>query len=116
MDFGANKTPIEVIWEGAFGSTYFEDNYSGINGKWYTKSWKEFDQLKDIDQKFYCSYYYDVSVNKYGVRCWTSLRFWENEGWINETDSYGFLNGTLDTGLVEDQKMMIDKLIDGKEL
>ena len=26
------------------------------------------------------------------------------------------LNGILDTGLVEDQKMMKDKLIDGKEL
>ena len=46
MDFGANKTPIEVIREGAFGGTYFRDIYSGINGKWYGKSWKEFDQLK----------------------------------------------------------------------
>ena len=40
------------------------------------QSWKEFDQLKDIDQKFYCSDYYDVSVNKYGIKCETSLRFW----------------------------------------
>ena len=38
------------------------------------------DQLKDIDQKFYCSDYYNVSVNKYGVKCRTSLRFWENNG------------------------------------
>ena len=44
------------------------------------KSWKEFDQLKDIDQKFYCSDYYDVSVNKYGIKCRTSLRFWGNKG------------------------------------
>ena len=35
MDFGANKMPIEVIREGAFGGTYFRDIYSGINGKWY---------------------------------------------------------------------------------
>ena len=110
------KWILVQIWEGAFGSTYFEDNHSGINGKWYKNSWKEFDQLKDIDQKFYCSYYYDVSVNKYGVKCWTSLRFWENKGWINEIDPYGFLNGILDTGLVEDRKMMKDKLIDRKEL
>ena len=46
MTFGANKTPIEVIREGAFGSTYFGDIYSGINGKWYRKSLKGFDQLK----------------------------------------------------------------------
>ena len=51
MHFGANKTPVEVIREGASGETYFRDIYSGINGKWYRKSLKEFDQLKDIDQK-----------------------------------------------------------------
>ena len=66
MDFGANKMPIEVIRESVFGGTYFRDIYSGIHGKWYKKSWKELDQLKDIDQKFYYSDYYDVSVNKYG--------------------------------------------------
>ena len=48
--------------------------------------------IKDIDQKYYCSDYYDVSV-----KCRTSLRLWE-------------------TGQVEDWKMMKDKLIDGKEL
>ena len=34
-----------MIKEGAFGGTYFRDIYSGINGKWYKKSWKEFDQF-----------------------------------------------------------------------
>ena len=53
MDFGANKTPAEVIREGAFRGMYFRDIYSGINWKWYKKSWKEFDQLKNIDQKYY---------------------------------------------------------------
>ena len=33
MDFGANKTPIEVIKEGAFGGTNFRDIYSSANGK-----------------------------------------------------------------------------------
>ena len=49
MDFGANKTPVEIIKEDTFGGTYFRDIYSGVNGKWYKKSWKEFDQLEDID-------------------------------------------------------------------
>ena len=89
MDSGANKTPVEVIREGAFGGTYFRAIYSGIDWKWYKKSWKEFDQLKNID-KFYCSDYDDVSVNKYGVKCGTSLRFWENKGWINKIDPYGW--------------------------
>ena len=55
MDFSSNKTPIEIIKEGAFGGTQFGDIYSGINENWYKKSWKEFDQLKNVDQKYYCS-------------------------------------------------------------
>ena len=49
--------------------------------------------------------YYDINVNKYGVKCGTSLRFWENKGWINKIDPYGWF-----------QKMIKDKLIDGKKL
>ena len=77
MDFSPNKTPIEVIREGAFGGTYFKDICSGINGKWCKKSWKEFvkNQLKNIDAKFYASDYYDKNLNKYKVKTGTSLRF-----------------------------------------
>ena len=85
MDFGVNKTTIEIIKEGAFGGTYFRDIYSGVNGTWYRKPWKKFDQLKN-----YCSSYYDVSINKYGGKCGTLLRFWENKGWINKIDPYGW--------------------------
>ena len=63
MDFGADKTHVEVIREGTFGGTHFKDIYSGVTGKWLKKSRKEFDQLKDIDQKYYGSYHYDRSVN-----------------------------------------------------
>ena len=89
MGFGANKKPTEIIKDGVFRGTYFRDIYSNVTGKWYKKSWKEFNQLKNIDQKYYCSNYYNVNVNKYGVKCGTSLRFWENKGWINEIDPYG---------------------------
>ena len=65
MDFGANETHVEVIKEGAFGGTYFRDICSGVNGKWYRKSWKGFDELGGIDKKYYSSNYYDISVNKY---------------------------------------------------
>ena len=90
MKFCPNKTPAEIIKEGVFGGTYFRDIYSGINEKWYKNSWKEFVHLKNIDAKFYASDYYDVNVNKYGVKCGTSLRFWENKGWINKIDPYGW--------------------------
>ena len=55
MDFGTNKTPVETIREGAFGGIDFRDIYSSVAGKWYKKSQKEFDQLKNIDEKFHCS-------------------------------------------------------------
>ena len=90
MKFGTNKTPVEVIREGSFGSTYFRYIYSGIIQKQYKNSWNEFVHLKNIDAKFYPSDYHDVNVNKYGVKCEISLRFWENKGWINKIDSYGW--------------------------
>ena len=87
---GVNKTPSEVIREGAFGGTYFRDIYSGVNGKWYRNSWQEFKFLSNMDKKLYASSYYDVGVNKYGVKNGTSWRFWENKGWINGIDPYGW--------------------------
>ena len=98
MNFAPNKTPIEIIKEGAFGGTYFRDIYSCVNNKWYRNSWKEFNFLPDttkssslerIDPKLYSSNYYDVNVNKYKVKCGSSLRSWENKGWIHEQDTYG---------------------------
>ena len=68
-----------------------------------------------MNKKYYCSDYYDVSVNKYGFKCGTSLRFWENKGWIKQILMVGF-GGILSTGQVEDRKMMKGKLIDGKKL
>ena len=88
--FGVNESPAEVISEGAFGGTYFRDIYSGVNGKWYRNSWKEFKFLNNMDKKLYASSYYDVKVNKYGVKVGTSLRFWESKGWINSMEPYGW--------------------------
>ena len=80
MDFGVNKTPIEVIKDSGFGRTYFREIYSVVNGKWYRKTWKKFNELKNIERRYYCSNYYDVKLNKYGVKCGTSLRLWKNNG------------------------------------
>ena len=90
MDFGANKMSIEIIKEGAFGDIYFRGIDSGVTGKWYKKSQKESDKLKDTDQNYYCSSYYDCIVNKYGVKYRTPLRIQKNNGWINEIDHYGW--------------------------
>ena len=65
MGFRLNITPIEVIKKGAFGGIYSRNIYSSVTYKMYKNSWKNFNALKNIDQKYYCSNYYDGSVNKY---------------------------------------------------
>ena len=67
MNFGPNISPVEVIKKGAFGGTYFRDIHSGVNHRWYKNSWEEFEELKSIDKKYYCSDFYDVNINSYGV-------------------------------------------------
>ena len=115
MEFNPNKTRVEIIKEGAFAVTYFRDIYPGVNRKWYKNSWKESDELKKIHQKFYCSEYYDVDLNKYKVKTGTSLRFWQNKGQINEIDLYV---QSVDTFQEEDLQMMKDnrweKIVDLK--
>ena len=58
MNFGANKTLVEIIKQSAFGGTYFRDTCSSVIDKWYKESWKELDVLDNIDQTYYCSDYY----------------------------------------------------------
>ena len=74
MDFEPNISPVEVIKK----------------CKFYKNSWKKFKELENIDKKYYSSDFYDVSLNKHGVKCGTSLRFWEEKGWINEIDPCGW--------------------------
>ena len=76
MDFNPNVSLVEIIIKGAIGGTYFRNVYSKVNDKFYKDTWKEFKELENIDKKDYASDFYDVSVNKYGVECGTSLRFW----------------------------------------
>ena len=112
MNFGVNRTCVEVIKKGTFRGTYFKKIYSGVNGKWYRKSWKEFNELVDIDHKYFFSSYYDVSVNKYDVRCWTSLILWKNNALINSINSYGWLQWCFRYWLVgrsSDDKKNINK-------
>ena len=75
MDFTPTISPVDVIKKGAFGGTYFRIIYSGVNDKFYKIIWKEFKELEGIDKKYYASDFYDVNVNKHGIKCGTSLRF-----------------------------------------
>ena len=80
MDFSTNISPVEIIKKGAFGDTYFRDIYSGLHDQFYKDSWKKFKELENSDKKYYASGFYDAILNKHGVKCGTSLRFWESKG------------------------------------
>ena len=90
-EFKPNKTPRQVLREGSFGGTYFRPIYSSITKRKYTsrevikeypKSWF---QGIDID-KMITSSKYNKNVNKYNVKCGSTLEMWENSGWIVEQD------------------------------
>ena len=38
MDFGTNKTPVDVIKKGAFDRNFFRDIYSIVNNKLHKNS------------------------------------------------------------------------------
>ena len=56
---------------------------------------KEIRELENIDKKYYCSDFYNVKFNYYGVEVGTSLRFWESKGWIRPIDPYGWFQWYL---------------------
>lgn len=93
-DFRPNKTPAEVLKAGSFGGTYFRPIYSSVTKKKYgDEVWKELPEewlegLK-IKSVVACSVY-DNNVNKYKVKCGASLEEWENSGWMNPQDPYGW--------------------------
>ena len=114
MEFRPNISPVDVIKKGAYGRTYFRDIYSNVTAKFYKNSWTEYDELKNIDRKYYCSDFCDVGLNYDGVEVGTSLRFWESKGWIKPIDPHGWFQWHI--GNKEEVKMILHKLICGEEL
>ena len=55
MDFGANKTPVEVIREGAFGGKYFRDKWQVV-------------QKVMVKPSYLCSYFWGGSFEMQFLR------------------------------------------------
>lgn len=93
--FKPNKTPKQVFKMGAFGGTYFRPIHSSVTGEDYTPKQamkglpKDWFKGLDIDTMVISSKY-DKNVNKYKVKCGSSLEAWESSGWIHEQDPYGW--------------------------
>ena len=94
-DFKPNLTPKEVFKMGAFGGTYFRPIKSSVTGKSYKsrnvikeypKTW-----FNGINKKTHViSSNYDKNINKYKVKCGSSLKEWEKNNWIHKQDPYGW--------------------------
>ena len=94
-NFKPNITPKEILQAGSFGGTYFRDIYSSVTKKKYKgkKVIEEFpkDWFEGLDiDKYIISSDYDKSINKYKVKCGSSLEDWEKKNWITEHDPYGW--------------------------
>lgn len=99
-DFKPNLTPKEMFALGSFGGTYWRpikskfykttlrNRHNKYPSHWWNKlpdEWLEtpFDE-------------YDKTINKYGVKVGTTLKFWESKGWIKKSHPYGWVEWYCD--------------------
>ena len=92
-EFRPNLTPRQIFLLGSFGGTYWRPITSKVTKKSYKNKHKEFPKSwwKGIPNKWLTSPVCDLSINNYGVKSGTSLRFWEKKGWMNKQDPYGWV-------------------------
>jgi len=91
-DFTPNLKPFEVLEMGSFGGTYFRPIFSSITKEYYVDVWKELPDFwfENLPDNYFKSEVYDENINKYKVKCGSDLSIWENSGWINPQDPYGW--------------------------
>lgn len=83
--FQPNKSPAEILREGAFGGSYFRPLFSKKLGITIRDDWRELPPswVAGLDpEKYLVRGDYDASVNKAGVACGQSIEAWEAAGWI----------------------------------
>lgn len=82
-DFTPNKSPAEVLREGAFGGSYFRPLFSKKLGFTVADDCP-FSLKAGLDASYYLdSPTYNPEANKFKVACGQSIEQWEANGWIN---------------------------------
>jgi len=94
-DFHPNRSPEEVLRQGAFGGTYFRPIASAVTNVRYNsqkvlKDTVEDEWIEGLTMNKLTSSTYQKHINKFGVKCGGSLGMWESSGWIVESDPYGW--------------------------
>ena len=99
-EFRPNLSPRDMFKLGSFGGTYwrpiksmFYPNILKNKYKKYPKSWWSGIPTSHLTMRMED---YDKSINKYGVRVGTSLKFWECKGWIEKSAPYGWVQWYCD--------------------
>ena len=99
-EFKPNLSPRDMFKLGSFGGTYwrpikskFCDKELKNFHKKYPKSWWKGIPEDHLTRPFNK---YDTSINKYGVKVGTTLRFWESKGWIKKPHPYGWVHWYCD--------------------
>lgn len=90
-EFTPNVTPLEMFQMGAFGGTYWRPIKSSITRKSYINPHLEFPEIAALPARLLTQKKCDVSVNYYGVKAGSSLKDWEEKGWIKKEDPYGWV-------------------------
>lgn len=94
-EFRPNRTPREIFKSGSFGGTYWREIHSATTKKTYKNCHRVFPKSwwRGIPEEWMTKHFdeYDASINKYGVRVGTTLRYWEEKKWITSYDPYGWV-------------------------
>ena len=92
-EFTPNLTPKQIFELGSFGGTYWRPIKSKFFKKKLKNKHKKYIWLNNIDNDTLTRAFdeYDKKINKYGVKVGTTLEFWEEKGWIDKKDPYGWV-------------------------
>lgn len=95
--FNPNLTPNEIFDLGSFGGGYWRPIYSSVleknlENQHYKKSkWNISLLFSNIPEDKLSNEKYNKNINKYGVKCGSSLEDWQHNGWITKQDPYGWV-------------------------
>ena len=92
-EFTPNLTPKQIFELGSFGGTYWRPIKSKFFKKKLKNKHKKYIWLNNIDSDKLTRPFdkYDKKINRYGVKVGTTLEFWEEKGWIDKKDPYGWV-------------------------
>lgn len=90
-EFTPNVTPVEMFRMGVFGGTYWRKINSGVINRSLSEQHKEFPEIAALPDALLTRSVCAPKINYYGVRAGSSLKEWEDAGWIVPQDPYGWV-------------------------